>query len=105
MRNIYFSPGTARVLLLNACLLCLTLVAAAQNKKPSPAATPAAVTAPPIEDTSKVSLLQPVKIGDTSKNGGAQYFNLQQCIDYALQHQPGVNISLINIDVAKATND
>jgi outer membrane protein TolC len=105
MRNIYFSPGTARVLLLNACLLCLTLVAAAQNKKNSPSTSPAAVSAPPIEDTSKVSLLQPVKVGDTSKNGGGQYFNLQQCIDYALQHQPGVNISLINIDVAKATND
>ena len=33
-----------------------------------------------------------------------QYFALEQCIHYALQHQPGLNQSLLNTDIAKATN-
>ena len=51
-------------------------------------------------DTSK--LLLPM-VHDSTNNAG-QFFTLKQCIDYALQHEPGVNISLINIDVAKTTN-
>jgi len=33
-----------------------------------------------------------------------QFFSLEQCIHYALQHQPGLNQSLLNTDIAKATN-
>jgi len=99
MQNIFSSRGTARVLLLNTCLLCLSVFSFAQNN------TPKSVSAPVVEpDTSKVSLLQPVKVKDTSKNGAIEYLTLQQCIDYAIQHQPGVNIALINVDVAKTTN-
>jgi outer membrane protein TolC len=98
MRNIIFSTTAVRVLLLNTCLLCFSFFVSAQNT------TTQSATAPAIEDTSKVSLLQPVKIKDTSKSSTDQYLTLQQCIDYALQHQPGLNIALINIDVAKLTN-
>jgi outer membrane protein TolC len=99
MQHISLGAGTARVLLLTTGLFCLTLSAYAQNSKTK------SVAAPEIQpDTNKVSLLQPVKVKDTSKNAADQYLTLQQCIDYAMQHQPGVNISLINIDVAKTTN-
>ncbi len=40
---------------------------------------------------------------DTSNNS-VPSFTLKQCIDYALQHQPSVQKSLLNISVAKATN-
>ena len=33
-----------------------------------------------------------------------QFFTLEQCIHYALQHQPGLNQSLVNTAIAKATN-
>ena len=33
-----------------------------------------------------------------------QSFTLQQCIDYAMIHQPALNQSLINVSIAKATN-
>jgi len=36
--------------------------------------------------------------------GSNQYLTLRQCIDYALLHQPAVNRSLININIAKTTN-
>ena len=43
-----------------------------------------------------------------SQNGyrsdSTQLFTLEQCIHYALQHQPGLNQSLLNTDIAKATN-
>jgi outer membrane protein TolC len=51
------------------------------------------------DSINKSSLLSPPI---TSNN--AQYLSLQQCIDYAIQHQPALNISLINVDVAQATN-
>src|SRR5262249_11121674 len=36
--------------------------------------------------------------------GDPHALTLDQCIDYALQHQPALNQSLINIQIAKATN-
>ena len=40
---------------------------------------------------------------DTANNPG-EYLTLQQCIDYAMVHQPGLNEAQINVSVAKATN-
>ena len=37
-------------------------------------------------------------------NDTAQYLTLQQCIDYAMQHQPALNQSIINVSIAKTTN-
>jgi outer membrane protein TolC len=71
----------------------------AQNGKTNSVAPP--LTVP---DTSKPNLLRPVMIKDTAKNDSSLFLTLKQCIDYALQHQPGLNISLINVDVAKTTN-
>ena len=34
----------------------------------------------------------------------AQFLTLKQCIDYALQHQPFLNQSLISVSIAKTTN-
>ena len=31
-------------------------------------------------------------------------FTINQCIDYAMKHQPGLQISMVNISIAKATN-
>jgi outer membrane protein TolC len=100
MTNIFFNTYTFRSLLFFICLFGLSQLGYAQNKNNK--------TAPPPEvvpDTSKVNLLLPVKLADTGKNGAVEYLTLQQCIEYAMQHQPGLNISLINIDVAKKTND
>jgi multidrug efflux system outer membrane protein len=52
-------------------------------------------------DTNK--LVIPI-LRDSSKNSTAEYLTLKQCIDYSLIHQPGLNQSLINIDIAKTTN-
>ena len=38
------------------------------------------------------------------RSDSVQYFTLEQCIRYALQNQPGLNQSMLNIDVAKTTN-
>ncbi|WP_461452293.1 TolC family protein [Mucilaginibacter sp.] len=51
-------------------------------------------------DTNK--LLLPI-VKDSS-NKTVQYLTLKQCIDYALQHEPYINISSIGIDVAHANN-
>lgn len=40
----------------------------------------------------------------TYKNGGADVFTLRQCIDYAMEHQPALNIALLNEQVAHETN-
>ena len=39
-----------------------------------------------------------------TNNDAPQTLTLRQCIDYALQHQPSLQQSLLNISVAKATN-
>jgi outer membrane protein TolC len=98
MHIISFRQALARVTLFSVCLLCLSASVFAQNSKPTSTA------APPVEDTSKVSLLQPVKVKDTSKNSTDQYFTLQQCVDYALLHQPSVNVAQINIQVTHLNN-
>lgn len=85
-------------LLPTAILVCLSASAFAQKSSAGSA------TAPPIEDTAKVSLLQPVKIKDTSKNAADQYFTLQQCVDYALIHEPSLKVAAINLDVTRLNN-
>ena len=52
------------------------------------------------QDTSK--LLVPI-VRDSSNNV-SEFLTLKQCIDYAMQHQPSLNRSLINIDIARTTN-
>lgn len=52
-------------------------------------------------DTSK--LVIPIQ-RDSASNSAAEYLTIQQCIDYSLIHQPGINEAKINIEVARATN-
>jgi outer membrane protein TolC len=98
MAKKFFNPEKLRLLLLTGVLLLSAFYLYAQNGNTNSVAPPLAVP-----DTSKTNLLMPVMIKDTGKNG-ALSLTLKQCIDYALQHQPTLNISLINIDVAKTTN-
>jgi outer membrane protein TolC len=99
MSAIFFNISNIRIPLLIAGLFFYSLISYAQNTNSKSVAAPVVVP-----DTSKTNLLLPVTVKDTGKNGSSQYLTLQQCIDYALQHQPGVNIALININVAKTTN-
>jgi outer membrane protein TolC len=39
-----------------------------------------------------------------SLSDSIQSLTLQQCVDYALQHQPALNQSLINVSITRATN-
>ncbi len=104
MTNSSFNSYTLRSLMLITGLFCLATGVYAQRKAPKDT-TQKSVAAPiVVPDTTKVNLLLPVTVKDTSKNGAGQYLTLQQCIDYAMQHQPGLNIATINIDVAKTTN-
>jgi outer membrane protein TolC len=41
---------------------------------------------------------------DASQMDTTQYLTLSQCINYALQHQPALNQSLLNISITRATN-
>jgi len=93
-----FRRAPVRVALFGAFLLCFSLPGLAQNSKPG------STEAPLVEDTGRVSLLQPVKVKDTSKNSTDQYFTLQQCVDYALQHEPALNVAKINIEVTRLNN-
>ena len=93
-----FRRALALIVSSGICLLCLSSSVFAQNSSTN------STTAPPVEDTSKVSLLQPVRIKDTSKNSTDQYFTLQQCIDYALQNQPSLKVAQINIEVTRLNN-
>lgn len=68
-----------RLFLFIASLVSLSLLTYAQNVRPS--------------------LLPSANKQDTIKD-----LTLQECINYALLHQPALNQSLINIDIAKATN-
>jgi len=103
MFNI-FRVNKKSFFLLIASLFCLSLGSYAQTKALRDT-TQKRVAAPEIvPDTSKANLLKPVTVKDSGKNNTGDYLTLQQCIDYALQHQPGLNISLINVDVAKTTN-
>jgi len=98
MQYTYLCAKAARILSINTFLLCLILPVFAQNTKAT------TTEAPVVEDTSTVSLLQPVRIKDTSKNSTDQYFTLQQCVDYALQHQPSLKVAQINIEVTRLNN-
>jgi outer membrane protein TolC len=81
-----------------SCLCCLPLATLCQVKQKN--------NLPPViqPDTSKNTLLVPFNPQDTGKNSSGQFFTLQQCIDYAMTHQPGVNKALINVGIAKETN-
>lgn len=104
MLNNLYTINTLRFFLLITSLFCFSISAYAQNKTRKDT-TQKSVAAPVVvPDTTKANLLLPVKVADTSRNGAGEYLTLQQCVDYALKHQPGLNISLINIDVAKTTN-
>ena len=103
MTNIIFKINKKSIVLLVAFLFCFSSISYSQNTNP-PNSGSKSVSAPLIvPDTSKLNLLQPVTLQDTGK-GGTQQLTLKQCIDYALIHQPGLNISLINIDVAATNN-
>ncbi len=99
MANIFLSTSKVPVVLLTAGLFCLSSFVCAQNARSNylpPAGN--------VSDTMKNSLIVPLNPADTGKSGTGDYLTIKQCIDYALLHQPGLNISLINIDVAKTTN-
>ena len=98
MANIFFNKKRTPALLTIGILFLGATAAYPQNSKTNSVAPP--VTVP---DTSKNNLLMPVTIKDTG-NTGAESLTLRQCIDYAMQHQPALNRALINVDVAKATN-
>ena len=87
-----------RICIFISCLFCLPAVGLCQVKQKS--------NLPPVSqpDTSKNSLLVPFNPQDTGKNSSGQFLTLQQCIDYAITHQPGVNKALINVSIAKETN-
>src|SRR6185312_5324375 len=81
------------------CWILFAGTAAAQNKKSTTISPPLVVP-----DTSKNNLLVPVTVKDSSGGSSVQYLTLQQCIEYAMQHQPALNRSLINVDIARTTN-
>ncbi len=101
MAKIYYNTSAMRASLLITCLFCLPFFSQAQNKAAASAGSNSVTPPVVVPDTTKNSLLLPVVVKDTGK---AQYFTLKQCIDYALQHQPNLNIALINVDVAKTSN-
>lgn len=105
MANIFLNMNATRAFMLIISLFCLSLCSYAQNvnKNTNTKNTNNQSVAAPlvVPDTSKTNLLLPVTVKDTGKS---EYLTLQQCIDYAMQHQPALNVSLININVAKTTN-
>jgi outer membrane protein TolC len=98
MANIFFNRDRFRFLLLIGGLFFATLSAHAQKGKTNGVAPPVIVP-----DTSKNNLLMPVIVKDTINNG-TESLTLSQCINYALQHQPALNMALVNVDIAKTTN-
>jgi outer membrane protein TolC len=97
MVSVCFKNGTSRIFLLITGLLCLVQMSYAQKVNPGNQPTLA------VPDTVKTNLVVPQNPADTGKN--SQSLTLRQCIDYAMQHQPGLNVSKINVEVTKATND
>jgi outer membrane protein TolC len=98
MANIFFNRDRFRFLLLIGGLFFGTLNAHAQKGKTNNVPPP--VTVP---DTGKNSLLMPVIVKDTGNNS-SESLTLSQCINYALQHQPALNMALVNVDITKTTN-
>ncbi|MEN0052181.1 MAG: TolC family protein [Mucilaginibacter sp.] len=85
---------TRPVFLFISLLFCSPLITQAQSKKTdlSPVTQP---------DTGKNNLIIPL---NPRSNGNDTSLTLQQCIDYAVQHQPALNKALINESITKATN-
>jgi len=99
MPNIFFKRSTNRVFLLAASLSCfVSSTGYGQNTNPNNPPIP------PVPDTIKNNLVIPQNPSDSGKNGSGQYLTLRQCIDYALQHQPGLNQSLLNVSIVKDDN-
>jgi len=98
MKKFTFKKNRTRLLLFILVLSFAASISKAQKTTTNSIAPP--VTAP---DTTKNNLLAPVVVKD-STGTGAESLTLRQCIDYAMQHQPGINKALINVDVAKTTN-
>lgn len=88
----------SRVFLFISTLFCLPVFASAQNNHSN--------NLPPVvqPDTSKNILIIPLNPHSAGQDSSGQFLTLQQCIDYAMQHQPALNKALINVSVAKATN-
>ncbi len=84
LTDFFFYTDKIRVLLLIGVLSCMSLASYAQDPTP---------------DTSK--MLAP--INDISRNGG-EFLTIQQCIDYALVHQPVLNQTLLNQSITRETN-
>ena len=88
----------SRVFLFISTLFCLPVFTWAQNNHSNnlqPVVQP---------DTSKNILIIPLNPHGAGQDSSGQFLTLQQCIDYAMQHQPALNKALINVSVAKATN-
>ena len=99
MGNIFFCMSKITVLLLISGIFFLSLNTNAQNNRSK------SVTAPVlVPDTSKTNLLLPVLVKDNSLDVNGQYLTLKQCIEYALIHQPALNIASLNMDVTRTTN-
>ena len=81
--NTFFRTVTSRVILLMAVFSTISFFSYAQEV--------------PVPDTSKML------INDVPRNNG-EYLTIQQCIDYAVVHQPGINQSLLNVNITRATN-
>jgi outer membrane protein TolC len=98
MLNIFLKKGAGRIYLIAVGLFCFVSAASAQKTNPTNPPAPA------VPDTIKNNLVIPQNPADSGKNGNGQYLTLRQCIDYALQHQPGLNQALINVDIVKDNN-
>jgi len=97
MVSVRTVKGTCRFLPFAVIMVCTVQLCFAQKVNPNNPPVPA------MPDTLKTNLVIPQNPADTGKN--SQSYSLRQCIDYAMQHQPGINIARLNIDVTKATND
>ena len=99
MVSVYFKNRTSRILLSIVGMFGMVQMGYAQKVNPD---NPPALAVP---DTVKTNLVIPQNPADTGKNANGQFMTLRQCIDYAMQHQPGLNVSKINVEVTKATNN
>lgn len=79
--NLSFCITTIRIFLLVMTFTCLSLFTNAQTV-----------------DTTKML------VAANNPGNGTDFFTIQQCIDYALVHQPLINQSIINVSITKETN-
>ncbi|MGZ3822790.1 MAG: TolC family protein [Mucilaginibacter sp.] len=99
MVSVHSKNRTSRILLSIISVLGVVQLGYAQKVNPD---NPPVLAVP---DTVKTNLVIPQNPADTGKNANGQFLTLRQCIDYAMQHQPGINVSKINVEVTKATNN